>query len=72
MASKIENRELKLAEKDILVGKYKTALEKSRFINDIKSGLGDKIKSNPDGIKIIKKTFAKKMFNLLKNIFNKF
>jgi hypothetical protein len=72
MSDKMINRETSLAEKDMLVEKYKTALKKSQLINEIKTGLGEKIKKNPGKAKIIKKTWYQKLGLDFKNIFTKF
>lgn len=51
---------------------YKTSLAKTHFINEIKNGLGDEIKSNGSKIKIIKPSIWKKMGNIIKKIFTGF
>lgn len=66
-----DNRESIQAEKEVLVEKYKTALNKVKFVNEIKNGLGDEIIKNPKP-KIIKKTITQKIISGLKNIFTKF
>jgi hypothetical protein len=71
MSEKAISREQTLADKDVLVEKYKTALKKVQFINEIKNGLGEEIKKNPKP-KIIKKTFMSKIKSAIKNIFTKF
>jgi hypothetical protein len=72
MQDKTTNREVKLAEKEILVEKYKTALKKNQFINELKSGLGTEIKKNPGKAKIIKKTWLERLMITLKKLFTKF
>lgn len=72
MSDKMINRETTLAEKEMLVEKYKTALKKSQLINEIKTGLGEEIKKNPGKAKIIKKTWYQKLALAFKNIFTKF
>lgn len=72
MQDKTTNREVKLAEKEILVEKYKTALKKNQFINELKSGLGTEIKKNPGKPKIIKKTWFERLMITLKKLFTKF
>ena len=52
--------------------KYKTALKKVQFINEIRNGLGDEIKVNPGSIKFIKKPWYKRLGLFLKKIFTKF
>lgn len=68
----ILNKELDAAEKDIELEKYKTALKKAKFIHEIKSGLGQEIKSNPSKITIIVKPWYYKVFQSIKKIFTKF
>ena len=72
MSGKIINREIGLIEKEILLGKYKTALKKNDFINEIKSGLGKKIDKNPGRVKVIQKTTLQKIRVFFKVIFTKF
>lgn len=69
---KIISREANMAEKEMLVEKYKTALKKQQFINELKSGLGSEIKKNPNKVKIIEKTWYQKIAMVFKNIFTKF
>lgn len=70
--SKNLNRETDRYEKEILVEKYKTALKKTQFINELNSGLGAEIKKNPSQVKIIKKTLGQRIKAFLVNIFTKF
>jgi hypothetical protein len=72
MSDKMISREVSLAEKEMLVEKYKTALKKNQLINEIKTGLGEEIKKNPGKAKIIKKTWYQKLGLAFKNIFTKF
>jgi len=69
---KMISREANIAEKEILVEKYKTALKKQQFINELKSGLGDEIKKNPNKAKIIEKKWYQRLGIVFKNIFTKF
>ena len=69
---KIIDRELNLAEKEVLVEKYKTALKKTQFINEIRNGLGDEIKKNGGKVIIHKKPLYKKIFESISKIFTKF
>ena len=71
MGEKAISREQSLADREVLVEKYKTALKKAQFVNEVKSGLGEEIKKNPRP-KIIKKTFMSKITSAIKNIFTKF
>jgi hypothetical protein len=65
------NREQILADKEVLVEKYKTALKKSQFINELKNGLGEEIKKNPKP-KVIKKKFLHRIRESIKKMFTKF
>jgi hypothetical protein len=69
---KMISREANMAEKEMLVEKYKTALKKQQFINELKSGLGDEIKKNPNKAKIIEKKWYQRFGIFFKNIFTKF
>jgi flagellar biosynthesis chaperone FliJ len=57
---------------DIKATKTQTELNKDRFINEIKSGLGQTIKEKPNDVRIIKKTWYQKLKIWIKNIFTKF
>jgi hypothetical protein len=70
MDDKIISREQSLADKDVLVEKYKTALKKIQFINEVKNGLGDEIKKNPKP-KVIKKSSTSKIISAIKIQWNK-
>jgi hypothetical protein len=48
-----------------------TNIKKQAFINEIKNGLGDDIKKNPNKVKI-EKQHKKKFIDFLKKIFTKF
>lgn len=65
-------QQMEQAERDILMVKYQTALKKTQLINELKSGLGDKIKSNPNGFIVHKKSIWQRMSDFLKKIFTKF
>lgn len=71
MSDKAISREQALADKDVLVEKYKTALKKAQFVNEIKNGLGEEIKKNPKP-KVIKRSFLYKLTASIKKIFTKF
>ena len=71
MSDKAISREQALANKDVLVEKYKTALKKAEFVNEIKNGLGEEIKKNPKP-KVIKRSFFYKISSMIKKIFTKF
>jgi len=57
---------------DIKATKNQTELNKRRFINDIKTGLGQTIKERPNDVRIIKKSWHQKFKIWIKNIFTKF
>jgi len=65
-------RELEMAEREILMAKYQTALKKNQFINELKGGPGKEIKENPNGYKIHKKTLGQKIANFFRKLFTKF
>lgn len=71
MSDKALSREQAMADKDILVEKYKTALKKAQFVNEIKTGLGEEIKKNPKP-KVIKRSFLYKLTASIKKLFTKF
>ena len=52
--------------------KLNTKRHKDNFINELKSDLGEEVKSNPNEIKKIKKSFWEKLKNNLKTIFTRF
>ena len=72
MNDKMLDREMNQAGNAILNDKYKTALKKAQFINELKSGLGEEIKKNPNKVKVNKKTWYQKFIITLKKIFTKF
>jgi hypothetical protein len=65
------SREVDLERKAMLADMELTNLKKRAFINEIKCGLGDDIKKNPNKVKIEKQT-KKKLSNFFKNLFTKF
>jgi len=68
----IISREIEQAHKEMLAEKYKTALKKVQFANDIKNGLGTEIKANPNKATFIKHSWFKRFLMGLKKIFTKF
>ena len=73
MAKKsIVDIEMEQAERDKLLDMYKTARTKAMFINELKTGLGNDIKTNPSKVNIIKKTWFQKLKITLKKIFTTF
>lgn len=72
MSDKITQKEIQQAEREMLMAKYQTALKKGQFINELKSGLGNDIKTTGGKVKIIEKTWLQKLFLKLKKIFTTF
>ena len=68
----IISKEIDETEKQILLEKYKTAMKKVSFINEIKGELGVEIKNNPGKATFIKKSWFQKLMIKLKIIFTKF
>ena len=66
------SNEIEATEKAIELEKHKTHLKKSEFIREIKNGLGNEIKSNPNAIKVIKKPWYKRLKMFLAKIFTRF
>jgi hypothetical protein len=61
--------EINKLEKEIESNKIKTEFNKNRFINKIKSGLGEEIKNNPNKVIVIKKSkFQRLKENISKKI----
>jgi len=52
--------------------KLKTKLAKQRFINEIKNGFGDEMKSNPNQAKYVKPSFFERFRRRLNNFFKLF
>lgn len=65
-------RELEGATNEINIDKYKTALKKAQLINDLKQGLGEEIKKNPNLVTRIEESWYKKLGVFIKGIFTKF
>jgi len=64
-------KELDQTEQDIVSTRYATALKKTQFINELKNGLGQEMKKNPNAVKIIKKSRYKKFISWVKKLFIK-
>lgn len=65
-------KELLAKENEEKLELFKTQLKKAQFIDEIKNGLGSEIKRNPNTVKIIKKSWYKKLKITLGNLFRKF
>lgn len=61
--------EIDLMQKEFLSDKARTEREKNKFINQIKFGLGDEIKKNPNKVTKIKKSFGDKIKERIKRMF---
>lgn len=57
---------------DIIGMKYSTDLKKASFINEIKSGLGEEVKKNPNKITKVEKKWTEKLSIYIKKLFTKF
>lgn len=68
MSDKILDKELSLAEKQILYDKVKTTIYKDKLISEFKNGLGKEMLKNPKTI-LKPKPFYYKFFNFLKKVF---
>lgn len=66
------NKELKDYEREILLEKYKTALKKNQFLNELKNGMGEEMKKNPSKVKILKKSWREKLNIFFLKLFTKF
>lgn len=68
----IIDKEIEQAQREMLSNMYSTALKKATFVNELKSGLGNKIKTTGNKVTVIKKSWFKKLMERLKKIFTKF
>ena len=70
---RVEGREsYDMIEADIKANKTKSNLSKERFINEMKKGLGESIKENPNSARVIEKSFMTRLGIKIKSIFTKF
>lgn len=67
-----EEEEIKFEKEEMLKETAQTAVSKSYFINQIKNGLGDEIKKNPNKVNIIKKTRFEKIKSWFSKVFKSF
>ena len=72
MSDKMIDREIKIIENEIEADKFMTGIRKKSFINDLKTGLGEEIKKNPNKVKLIKKPWYSKGLDIIKKIFTTF
>ena len=66
------NREIEQAENDIIKIGVITNIEKTKFINEITNGLGNRIKDEPNKFVIKKPSIFKRIANGIKHFFIKF
>jgi len=66
------SRELYLVEQANKLEMTKTLMRKHQFITQVKSGLGDEIKANPNKVIFIKKPFKVRFKEFFINLFTKF
>lgn len=48
-----------------------TQIQKERFISELKMGLGEKIRKNPNNVTFIKRPWYQKTFNAINKFFSK-
>ena len=65
-------KDLEFELKEIIKDRQTTNLKRIQFIEEIKNGLGEEIKKNPNGFKIIKKTKFQRFKLWLAKFFTKF
>lgn len=63
---------INVVENEIKAIRNNTELKKKQFINELKSGLGDRLKQNPNQIIVKKETLLQRIAKKLKNLFTKF
>jgi hypothetical protein len=64
--------EIKSEKEKIIKDKISTAVSKVKFINEIKTTLGEEIKKNPSLVKVIKKTRMERIKLFFKKFLTKF
>jgi len=65
-------QELKDAEAEGIADLQSTINSKAMLANQIKQGLGKEIKNNPNGVRVIKKSWFRLRLDSLKSFFRKF
>ena len=58
--------ELDRLEKESLSDKAKTKYYKNKFIEELKSGLGEEIKKNPNKVTVLKKSTSKRLMESIR------
>ena len=66
------SREIEQIERENLLDMYKTAQTKVKLISELKNGLGEDIKKNPNKVTFIKKTVYQRFMITIMKIFTKF
>lgn len=67
----LEGRDTISSERNkIFLERSQTEIQKERFINEIKNGLGEKVKERPNEIIIIKKPWYHKLITGIKKLFS--
>lgn len=69
MNDKMIDKEIKQIENEIKADLFMTEIRKKKFIGDLKSGLGEEIKKNPNKVKFVKQPWYKKISNFFKKVF---
>ena len=69
MNDKMIDREIKQIENEMKADLFMTEIRKKNFIGDLKNGLGEEIKKNPNQVKIVKQPWYKKISNFFKKVF---
>ncbi len=66
------NKSVRDYEKEILSTTFQTEVKKAQFLTQMKTGLGEAIKKNPNGVKLIKKSWRERVKLFFLKIFTKF
>lgn len=66
------DKELEILEKEKVANAANTEMVKYKFGLELKNGLGEEIKKNPNSARFIKRSKIEKLKVLLKKIVNKF
>lgn len=69
MNDKMIDREIKQIENQMKGDLFMTEIKKKKFIGDLKNGLGEEIKNNPNRVKRIKTPWYSKVVKFIKRIF---
>lgn len=69
MSDKMIDREIKQIENQMKGDLFMTEMKKKKFIGDLKNGLGEEIRNNPNSVKQIKTPWYSKVTRVIKKIF---